>query len=274
MEIIDIESIVKTKTDKKIPKIVLWLIKKIICLKRINYIIEKYGAQNKGIAFAEKVLEELRITTDIKGLENIPDDNRLVFVSNHPLGALEALAMGKHLNKVFEGKINFITNEILTYIPPLKDIFIPVAVGADRQDRAKMEAVENLFASDNHIIMFPSGGISRRTNGKVQDPEWKKMFVTKARLHRRTIVPIFCSGQSSEFFLKFSNFRKKIGIKSNIELIFFPREMFKYEGKKIDITVGKPISIDSFDKGKSDYTIAQDIREIVYGLELQKNGTV
>ncbi|MDO4725956.1 MAG: 1-acyl-sn-glycerol-3-phosphate acyltransferase [Porphyromonadaceae bacterium] len=274
MDIIDIESIAKTKTDKKIPKIVFWLIKKIICLKRINYIIEKYGEQHKGIAFAEKVLDELKIKTDIKGLENIPKDNKLVFVSNHPLGALEALAMGKHLNMMFEGKINFITNEILTYIPPLKDIFIPVTVGGNRQDRVKMEAIENLFVSDNHIILFPSGGISRRTNGKVQDPEWKKMFVTKARLHRRTIVPVFCSGQSSEFFLKFSNFRKKIGIKSNIELILFPREMFKYEGKKIDITVGKPISIDSLGRNKSDYAIAQDIREIVYGLELHKNGTV
>lgn len=274
MDIIDIESIAKTKTDKKIPKIVFWLIKKIICLKRINYIIEKYGEQHKGIAFAEKVLEELKIKTDIKGLENIPKDNKLVFVSNHPLGALEALAMGKHLNMMFEGKINFITNEILTYIPPLKDIFIPVTVGGNRQDRVKMEAIENLFVSDNHIILFPSGGISRRTNGKVQDPEWKKMFVAKARLHRRTIVPVFCSGQSSEFFLKFSNFRKKIGIKSNIELILFPREMFKYEGKKIDITVGKPISIDSLGRNKSDYAIAQDIREIVYGLELHKNGTV
>lgn len=274
MDIIDIESIAKTKTDKKIPKIVFWLIKKIICLKRINYIIEKYGEQHKGIAFAEKVLEELKIKTDIKGLENIPKDNKLVFVSNHPLGALEALAMGKHLNMMFEGKINFITNEILTYIPPLKDIFIPVTVGGNRQDRVKMEAIENLFVSDNHIILFPSGGISRRTNGKVQDPEWKKMFVTKARLYRRTIVPVFCSGQSSEFFLKFSNFRKKIGIKSNIELILFPREMFKYEGKKIDITVGKPISIDSLGRNKSDYAIAQDIREIVYGLELHKNGTV
>lgn len=264
MEIIDIEQLAQSKLGKPIPKIVAWLAKKIVCLDRINHIIQKYGEDNKGIAFGERVLEELKVTSSIKGLDNIPHDRPLVFVSNHPLGALEALAMGKHLNKVFEGRIYFITNEILSYIPPLRDIFIPVAVGSQRQERSKIIAVDNIFASDKQIIMFPSGGVSRRTEGKVQDPVWNKMFVTKARLHGRTIVPIFCSGQSSEFFLRFSNFRKKIGIKSNIELIFFPREMFKYNGKHIDITIGTPIDPATLSPDISDMQHAQAIRQKVY----------
>lgn len=266
MQTIDLESIIKYKTNRKIPKFIARLVKKIICLDRINEIIVKYGKDNQGIAFAEKVLEDLNITTSIKGLENIPRNEKLIFVSNHPLGALEALAIGKHLDTLFKGQINFITNEILTYIPPLKEIFTPVEVGSNKQDRTKLNNIEQLFVSDKQIIIFPSGVVSRRIDGKVQDFEWKKMFVAKARQYQRNIVPIYCSGQSSEFFLKFSNFRKKLGIKTSIELILFPREMFKYEGKSIDITIGKPISYQSLTADISDKKHAENIRKLVYEL--------
>ncbi len=266
MQTIDLESIIKYKTNRKIPKFIARLVKKIICLDRINEIIVKYGKDNQGIAFAEKVLEDLNITTSIKGLENIPRNEKLIFVSNHPLGALEALAIGKHLDTLFKGQINFITNEILTYIPPLKEIFTPVEVGSNKQDRTKLNNIEQLFVSDKQIIIFPSGVVSRRIDGKVQDFEWKKMFVAKARQYQRNIVPIYCSGQSSEFFLKFSNFRKKLGIKTSIELILFPREMFKYEGKSIDITIGQPISYQSLTTDISDKKHAENIRKLVYEL--------
>lgn len=266
MQTIDLESIIKYKTNRKIPKFIARLVKKIICLDRINEIIVKYGKDNQGIAFAEKVLEDLNITTSIKGLENIPRNEKLIFVSNHPLGALEALAIGKYLDTLFKGQINFITNEILTYIPPLKEIFTPVEVGSNKQDRAKLNNIEQLFVSDKQIIIFPSGVVSRRIDGKVQDFEWKKMFVAKARQYQRNIVPIYCSGQSSEFFLKFSNFRKKLGIKTSIELILFPREMFKYEGKSIDITIGQPISYQSLTTDISDKKHAENIRKLVYEL--------
>lgn len=266
MQTIDLESIIKYKTNRKIPKFIARLVKKIICLDRINEIIVKYGKDNQGIAFAEKVLEDLNITTSIKGLENIPRNEKLIFVSNHPLGALEALAIGKYLDTLFKGQINFITNEILTYIPPLKEIFTPVEVGSNKQDRTKLNNIEQLFVSDKQIIIFPSGVVSRRIDGKVQDFEWKKMFVAKARQYQRNIVPIYCSGQSSEFFLKFSNFRKKLGIKTSIELILFPREMFKYEGKSIDITIGQPISYQSLTADISDKKHAENIRRLVYEL--------
>ena len=266
MQTIDLESIIKYKTNRKIPKFIARLVKKIICLDRINEIIVKYGKDNQGIAFAEKVLEDLNITTSIKGLENIPRNEKLIFVSNHPLGALEALAIGKYLDTLFKGQINFITNEILTYIPPLKEIFTPVEVGSNKQDRTKLNNIEQLFVSDKQIIIFPSGVVSRRIDGKVQDFEWKKMFVAKARQYQRNIVPIYCSGQSSEFFLKFSNFRKKLGIKTSIELILFPREMFKYEGKSIDITIGRPISYQSLTADISDKKHAENIRKLVYEL--------
>ena len=87
MQTIDLESIIKYKTNRKIPKFIARLVKKIICLDRINEIIVKYGKDNQGIAFAEKVLEDLNITTSIKGLENIPRNEKLIFAGGFDRGA-------------------------------------------------------------------------------------------------------------------------------------------------------------------------------------------
>ena len=76
MQTIDLESIIKYKTNRKIPKFIARLVKKIICLDRINEIIIKYGKDNQSITFTEKVLEDLNITTSIKGLENIPRNEK------------------------------------------------------------------------------------------------------------------------------------------------------------------------------------------------------
>ncbi len=266
MKTIDINQIVKAKTGKRLPKPLLRIIEWAINLKGINRLITQYGDKYKGIDFAKEVLNDLSVTSTISGLSNIPTNQPLLFVSNHPLGALEALAIGKELQATLNNNICFIANELLSYIAPLKDIFIPVTVGGNRQSRSNIYKLDKVFASQKHIIMFPSGTIARRTDGIVQDSQWKKMFVTKARLYGRTIVPIHCSGSSSDFFLSLSNFRKKIGIKSNLELILIPREVFKYRGKHINITVGEPISPTTLSSDKTDMLHAQDIRKIVCSL--------
>ena len=63
---------------------------------------------------------------------------------------------GKYLDTLFKGQINFITNEILTYIPPLKEIFTPVEVGSNKQDREKLNvARSNIKAPWNQASQRP-----------------------------------------------------------------------------------------------------------------------
>lgn len=260
MKLIDINEI----SGRKLSKLLVWLLRKILKLDEINAIIAKNDGKD-GIAFAEAVLDEFDIETYISGVENIPMDEPLIFASNHPLGALEALAMGKYLDRVFPDRVRFITNEILSYIPPLRDIFVSVAVGRGMQEKSSVEKLDELFTSDNQIVMFPSGVVSRLNGDRVEDPEWKKMFVKKARDYNRRVVLIHCTGQSSNFFLKLSNLRKRLGIKVNIEMLFFPREMFGYAGKKIEVSILDTVSVtDEKFAGMTDHQIAQELRRMVY----------
>jgi putative hemolysin len=262
---ISVEKIIRSKTNAFVPKFLIDLLKKIIHQSEINRILAKNEGKI-GVEFMSAVLDEFNISTKISGLENIPKNERLIFVSNHPFGALEAMAIGKKIGEFYGGNINFVTNDLLTFLEPLKPIFTPVVVGANGQNKTLAENLENTFLSDKQIIMFPSGTVSRKIKGKVQDPEWKKMFVSKSRQFERNIVPIFCAGRNSNFFLNLSNFRKFLGIKTNIELLFLPNEMFSRKNTEINITIGKPISYKSFTSQKSDFDWAQEIRGNVYSV--------
>jgi hypothetical protein len=54
-------------------------------------------------------------------------------------------------------------------------------------------------------------------------------------------VPVFIEGQNSKFFYNFAKWRKRVGIKANIEMLFLPDEMFKQKGNTIKIHFGKII---------------------------------
>jgi len=262
---IDVEDIIRSKTKGYVPKFLINLLKKIVHQDEINECIEK-NPDSTGVDFACVTLDFLSVSTSVEGLENIPKGEKLIFVANHPLGAIEALAITKHLGEVFDKNINFIINELLGYFKPLKNIFTSVNVGVGKQNRENIALVDELFLSDKQIIIFPAGQVSRKKRGKIEDAEWKKMFVTKARQYQRNVVPIFCSGKNSNFFYNLANFRKFIGLKFNIELLFLPHEMFKNRNSQINITIGKPISYKDFSNPKNDLEYAQEVRKMVYSL--------
>ena len=115
--------------------------------------------------------------------------------------------------------------------------------------------------------MFPAGLVSRRgKKGVVADLEWQKMFVTKARRYSRDIIPLHFYGENSSFFYKFAKFRRRLGLKFNIEMIYLPREVFRSRGKTFDVVVGEPVSHASLgDMSPRDK--AQQIRQQVYALD-------
>ena len=114
--------------------------------------------------------------------------------------------------------------------------------------------------------MFPAGICSRRIDGKVQDIAWKKTFITKSVEYQRDVVPIHFSGSNSDFFYKLASFSDKYVKKINLAMLFLVDEMYKNVHKSFQVTIGKPIPWQTFDKSKSASTWAQEVRSRVYAL--------
>ena len=122
--------------------------------------------------------------------------------------------------------------------------------------------MDRTYASEECIIVFPAGLVSRKQNGLVRDLEWKKSFVTQAVDHGRMIQPVFIEGENSKFFYNFAMWRKRLGIKVNIEMLFLPDEMFKARKETIKIHFSKPFDSVLLDKSKSDRHIETYNKEL------------
>lgn len=262
-----IEKLFKNKNPKLarlIPGFVYSLLKRIICQDRINEFISKYG-ERKGLDFADGMLEYLEVSFNVEGAENLPDpQGRYIFAANHALGGPDGIMLISFLGQRYP-KLKFPVNDLLMNLKNLNNIFLPVNKhGGMAKDAAA--AIDEAYASDCQMIMFPAGIVSRKTNGIIQDPEWQKSFIVKAVKHQRDIVPIRVSGSNSNFFYNLANFRTGIGLKVNLEMLFLPKETFKKQGQKFTLKIGKPIPWQSLDKSKKPSEWAEEIKQTVYKL--------
>ena len=156
-------------------------------------------------------------------------------------------------------------------VKPLRKVFLPVnKFGA--QSRESVSEIEAQYQSPNQMITFPAGLCSRRgADGKIHDLPWKKFVVAQAIRTRRHIVPLFFEAENSPFFYRMANWRKRLGIKFNAEMILLPGEMIKSSGSSYKIVVGKPISWDTLDAAHSQMArVSQkEANQISVRLELQ-----
>ncbi len=262
---VDVDSVLRKKAKKVVPLIpgfVINYLKRIVHQEEINRIMPQMKGY-EGLAFIEKALiGELGIEIDIVNPELVPGSGRYVIASNHPLGGLDGMAL-MHVVGKNRPDLQFISNDILLEIHPIASLFAPV----NKHGRNNKEAVallDSLYASDQVVLVFPAGLVSRRQKGLISDLEWKKSFVTKSVQHKRDIIPVYIQGRNSDFFYKLANWRKRLKIQTNIEMLFLADEMFKQRNKRIVIQFGNPIPYQTFTREFTHHEWAQKIRAHTY----------
>lgn len=267
---IDIDEVLRTKAGAKaqrIPRFVVNWLKRIIHQDELNEFLQGEG-DKQGVPWLEDCVDFLDMKLDVVGRENLPDPSdgrRYTFVSNHPLGGQDGVALGALLGGHYDGRVRYLVNDILMNLHGLAPLCIPInKVGG--QSRQFPLMVEEGFKSDNHIIMFPAGLCSRRNNGVVRDLPWAKTFVSKSVETQRDVVPIHFGGCNSSRFYRLANISKRLGIKFNIAMLYLVDEMFKNRHKTFEVKIGKPIPWQTFDKTRTPSQWAAYVQDIVYKL--------
>ena len=266
--LIDIDAILASKAGKKaryVPRFLVSYLKKIAHQEELNGFLEN-EQDRYGVEFIEDFFRFFDNSFEVEGMENLPSEGWHTFVSNHPLGAIDGMGLGMILGRHYDEKIKYLVNDLLMNIPQLKSLFIPINK-TGRQAKNLPRQVDEAFKSENHILMFPAGICSRRTNGVIRDLEWKKTFITKSVQTQRDVVPIHFDGCNSDFFYNLANVNKMLGLKFNIAMLYLADEMFKNRGQKFKVTIGKPIAWETFDKSKTPAEWAQYVQDVVYSLK-------
>ncbi|MGQ1890890.1 1-acyl-sn-glycerol-3-phosphate acyltransferase [Thermophagus sp. OGC60D27] len=264
---IDVEQVFASKNPsllKIIPKFIINYLKRIVHQNEINDFLSEKG-HLKGVEFARSILDDLfGAGYTAVGLDNLPDEGRFLFASNHPLGGLDGIALIAAVSEKFP-EIKFPVNDILLNLKPLDNIFVPINKHGGHSKSA-VKLIEEAYLSDAQVLMFPAGLVSRKQKGIIRDLEWKNNFVRKAVKHQRDIVPVHITGRNSNFFYRLANLRKFLGIKANIEMLYLPDEMFKQFNQKLTIRFGTPISWQLIKESGNPETWAQKIKDKCYEL--------
>ncbi len=268
---VDVDKLFRTKGKKLypiIPKFIIKFIKRIIHENELNFVMSKYEDKN-GLDFLNLILHEFfTVEIEVRNPENIPTHGRYIVASNHPLGGLDGMALMHEIGKKRKD-FKFITNDILLELKNLKELFAPVNKhGRNNQESVKL--LDELYQSDELVLIFPAGLVSRKQKGGIiKDLEWKKSFITRALRYKRDIIPVHIEGRNSSFFYNLAMWRKRLGIKLNIEMLYLPDEMFKQADKKMVITFGRPIPYTMFTHSKNNHQWAQWVKDYVYGMANQ-----
>jgi len=267
LQLVDVEKAFASKDArllKRIPGFFIRYLKRIVHQDEINdFLIRNQGVE--GLDFVNRVVDYMEIDLEVKNLHKVPRGGRIFFAGNHPLGGLDGLCLIRTIAPSIYPSIRSVSNDLLMNVSPMRNIFIGVNKHGGNS-KAYVAEMQEIFESDTPVIFFPSGLVSRRIKGKIEDTEWKSTFIKKAVQYQRDVVPFHFTGRVSGFFYRLANLRKFLGIRFNIEMLYLPDEMIKQKKKRLTLTFGDPIPWQTFLISDSAEKWTLEVRKRVYSL--------
>lgn len=267
---VDIEKIIGSKNPrllKWMPGFVLRYIKRILHEDDVNAFMREHG-HLRDLDFVAKVMEVFNTKVVVKGLENLPTEGGFILAANHPLGGFDGLALMQAVGQRRKD-IRFLVNDILLSFGTMDDLFVPVNKHGSQYGKSK---IEEAYSSEHAVLIFPAGLVSRKNDGVIRDLDWKKSFIVKAQQYKKAVVPCFIDGKNSSWFYNLSLWRRRLGIKANLEMFYLGDEMFRQRGQTITITFDQPIPSSKFDSSKLPVKWAAQMKDHVYALGAGKKG--
>lgn len=221
-----------------ISKVVVGLTRFLVHENSINHFMDDHKNKS-GLDFIDAVLKHLNVSYKVihRELENIPAIGKVIVVANHPLGALDALSLIQMICSVRQDKkVKIVANKMLGSIPQLKEFIIGVDNFNDKLSRDSLRQIDKALQSEEVVIFFPSGEVSRVGLLGQKEASWKGGFVKFAKRNAAPIVPIFIKAKNSSLFYAASWIYKPLGT------LLLGHEIFAARNQIFDFRVGELIN--------------------------------
>ncbi|GAA6168733.1 lysophospholipid acyltransferase family protein [Sessilibacter corallicola] len=234
----------------------------------LKKLIRYYDQRPESADGAENSVNFLNYTMDVLGcglnpvypehLDEIPKEGPVIFVANHPLGGLEGVAMTEMLVKI-RPDLKVLTNEMLTRIPELSELFIGVDVLSKNAAAANAKGIRaacKQLSSGGALLIYPAGMVSAIDTKlrKIRDRQWDSLVGRLAKKYKATCVPFFVDGRNSSLFYLAGL------VHPRLRTLMLPRELSNKQGKRFDLIVGQPIAPRELDHLESDQAITDYLR--------------
>lgn len=245
--VIDVEQVITDQfpsfVDKPtaLKRSALFLLRSLVHEQEIN----SFLAQNqdaRGFEFIDRVLEHFNFSYSLNHREraNIPSSGRVVIVANHPLGALDGLALLKMVGEV-RRDVKIIANEMLMHFEQLSNLLLPVNNMGQSSRKENLTRITDALQNEEAVVVFPAGEVSRASMTGVKDGAWNSGFLRFAQKTNAPILPVFIDGKNSPLFYSASFINK------NFSAALLPREMFNKHSVSLPMRIGEPIPFSHID---------------------------
>ena len=227
------------------PKLVNALLK-FLSVDKVND-VHRRNCDTPGPEFVKRMLiDDFKIKLKIGNeqvLDHLPE-GAFVTVSNHPLGALDGIALIYMITRR-RPEYKVMVNMILNKISAMRPNFIAVDAWASNDSakravsvRGIMEALRQL-KNGKPVGFFPAGAMSK-TNCKYKtvDREWQASVLEIIYRAKVPVIPIYFHDKNSLWcnFLGHAFWQARS--------LRLPAEVFRKVGKTLHISVGDPISVE------------------------------
>ncbi|WP_293267169.1 lysophospholipid acyltransferase family protein [Neptunomonas sp.] len=219
----------------------------IYCLRRlihedeINSFLTK-NTEARGFEFVDKVLDYFDFSYSLSHVDrmNIPSSGRVVIIANHPLGALDGLALLKLIGEV-RRDVRIVANDVLSHFEQLSSLFLPVDNLGNGTKKKDIERIIHSLQNEEAVIVFPAGEVSRAGMTGIKDGKWNSGFLRFARKANAPVLPVYLGGKNSPLFYGVSYIHK------SLSSLLLAREMFNKQSTIIPIRIGQAIPYSHID---------------------------
>lgn len=237
------------------------LAERLLGLHRLDYHYRQRPSQGDLDAFLDFTLQTLDVGFELRGqgLDAIPATGATVVVANHPFGGVEGVLLGKLLRQR-RSDVKIMVNDMLTRIPELRELFIPVNVldrKAKTRNTAGLREAQRHLAAGGLLLLFPSGMVASfdLRARRVTERAWHRLAGHLIQRARAAAVPVFIEGRNSAFFHLCGL------IHPRLRTLLLPRQLLNRRGTTVRVHIGEPVT-------GSELTNLGDADEIVRYLRL------
>jgi len=267
---LSVESIVRGARNPIVRNLPRWLtaaVSKFLYEKEFNAALD-LNRDRFGFDWVNGMLEWFNIRVEADHCENVRDCGRAVFVPNHTIGGLDGMAVLSVIGK-YHRAAKSLSSDFLMAIPNVASFIIPVSTSANKT-RDFLGKVEKLYASDEQVLCFAAGRVSRRTKNGIADVPWTKGFIAKSVLHGRAVVPVYIDTLNRPSFYRYQGVRAAVKRFTGLstERFFILREQYHQRNAVFRMNFGKPIPSAVFNERRTADEWAQRVRAHVYRMGL------
>ena len=220
----------------------LYFLRRLFHESEVNSFLEQHS-HCEGFEFIDRVLEYFSFSYSLSNTDrlNIPSSGRVVIIANHPLGALDGLALIKLVGEV-RRDVKIIANDMLANFAPLAPVLLPVDNISKATRKQDIANITGALQNEEAVIVFPAGEVSRAGLTGIKDSKWNSGFLRFARQTNSPVLPVYIGGKNSPLFYGLSMLNR------SMSSVLLPHEMFNKHASVLPIKIGEPVAYSQIDK--------------------------